>query len=55
MAIALLRRSPCKSVTRYRYYVSQLAIKNPGGQCTGPIRIPAHEVERQVAESSSPF
>src|SRR5258706_3348787 len=35
---------------RYRYYVSQLAIKNPQGQCDGPTRVPAHELESRVTE-----
>jgi site-specific DNA recombinase len=35
---------------RYRYYVSQLAIKNPPGQCDGPTRVPAHELESRVTE-----
>jgi site-specific DNA recombinase len=35
---------------RYRYYVSQLAIKNPLGQCDGPTRVPAHELESRVTE-----
>ncbi len=35
---------------RYRYYVSQLAIKNPAGQSDGPTRFPAHELESRVTE-----
>jgi site-specific DNA recombinase len=35
---------------RYRYYVSQVAIKNPGGECNGPTRVPAHELEGRVTE-----
>ena len=35
---------------RYRYYVSQLAVKNSAGQCKGPTRLPAHEVESRVTE-----
>jgi site-specific DNA recombinase len=35
---------------RYRYYVSQLAIKNPTGQGNGPTRVPAHELESRVTE-----
>jgi site-specific DNA recombinase len=35
---------------RYRYYVSQLAIKNPPGQCDGPTRVPAHELESRITE-----
>ena len=35
---------------RYRYYVSQLAIKNPQSQCDGPTRVPAHELESRVTE-----
>jgi site-specific DNA recombinase len=32
------------------YYASQLAIKNPPGQCDGPTRVPAHELESRVIE-----
>ena len=37
-----------KNGKRYRYYVSQAAIKNPGGSHRGPIRIPAGEIEGLV-------
>jgi site-specific DNA recombinase len=39
-----------KNGKRYRYYVSWSALKNPTDQSTGPVRIPAYEVERQVTE-----
>jgi site-specific DNA recombinase len=35
---------------RYRYYVSQLAIKIPGGERDGLTRVPAHELESRVTE-----
>jgi site-specific DNA recombinase len=35
---------------RYRYYVSQLAIKSPGGERNGPTRVPAHELEGRITE-----
>jgi site-specific DNA recombinase len=34
-----------KNGKRYRYYVSQAAIKNPGSSHRGPVRIPAGEIE----------
>jgi DNA invertase Pin-like site-specific DNA recombinase len=37
-----------KNGKRYRYYVSQAAIKNPGRCHRGPVRIPAGEIERLV-------
>jgi site-specific DNA recombinase len=37
-----------KNGKRYRYYVSQAAIKNPGSSQRGPIRIPAAEIEALV-------
>jgi len=40
---------------RYRYYVSQVAINNPAGQHSGPIRLPAHEVESRVSERLQVF
>jgi site-specific DNA recombinase len=40
---------------RYRYYVSQLAIKNPPGQRDGPMRVPAHELESRVTETLLAF
>ena len=39
-----------KSGRRYRYYVSQIAIKNPGARGQGPSRIPAEEVETRVTD-----
>jgi len=35
---------------RYRYYVSQVVVQNPGGQCDGITRLPAHEIESRVIE-----
>lgn len=35
---------------RYRYYVSQLAIKNPERERSGQTRVPAHELESRVTE-----
>ncbi len=40
---------------RYRYYVSQLAIKDSVGQCKGPTRLPAHEIESRVTERLQAF
>jgi DNA invertase Pin-like site-specific DNA recombinase len=40
---------------RYRYYVSQLAIKNTAGQPDGPTRVPAHELEGRVTEKLLAF
>lgn len=40
---------------RYRYYVSQLAIKSPGGERDGPTRVPAHELECLVTEKLLAF
>ena len=37
-----------KNGKRYRYYVSQIAIKNPGSPHLGTVRIPANEIERLV-------
>jgi site-specific DNA recombinase len=37
-----------KNGKRYRYYVSQSAIRNPGGQHSGPVRLPAHDIEKLV-------
>jgi site-specific DNA recombinase len=39
-----------KKRRRYRYYVSQLAVKSPGTKFTGPIRLPAREIESRVTE-----
>jgi site-specific DNA recombinase len=40
---------------RYRYYVSQLAIKSPDGERNGPTRVPAHELEGRVTERLATF
>ena len=40
---------------RYRYYVSQDAIKNTAGECKKPTRLPAHEVESRVTERLQGF
>lgn len=40
---------------RYRYYVSQLAIKSLGGERNGPTRVPAHELEGRVTEKLVAF
>lgn len=37
-----------KNGRRYHYYVSQLAIKNPGVKLIGPSRFPAREIEDQI-------
>jgi site-specific DNA recombinase len=39
-----------KKGRRYRYYVSQLSIKNPTNKIKGPIRLPAREIESRVTE-----
>jgi site-specific DNA recombinase len=39
-----------KKRRKYRYYVSQLAIKSPAAKLNGPIRIPAREIENRVTE-----
>jgi site-specific DNA recombinase len=39
-----------KNGRRYRYYVSQLAVKNPTTKIKGPIRLPAREIESRVTE-----
>jgi hypothetical protein len=44
-----------KNGKRYRYYVSQAAIKNPGSGHRGPIRIPAGEIERLVCSRLRSF
>jgi site-specific DNA recombinase len=44
-----------KNGKRYRYYVSQAAIKNPGSRHQGPIRIPAWEIERLVCSKLRSF
>ena len=40
---------------RYRHYVSQLSVKNPAGQRSGPTRVPAHELESRVTEKLVAF
>ena len=37
-----------KKGQRYRYYVSQAVIKNPGKGIAGPVRVPAQEIEHLV-------
>ena len=40
---------------RYRYYVSQLAIKNTANEAMGPTRVPAQELENRVTEKLLAF
>jgi site-specific DNA recombinase len=40
---------------RYRYYVSQLAIKNTASEGSGPTRVPAQELESRVIEKLLAF
>jgi len=40
---------------RYRYYVSQLAIKNMASEGVGPTRVPAQELENRVIEKLLAF
>ncbi|MGH9545619.1 MAG: hypothetical protein ACRD23_10430 [Terriglobales bacterium] len=40
---------------RYRYYVSQLAIKNMSSEAIGPTRAPAQELENRVIEKLLAF
>jgi DNA invertase Pin-like site-specific DNA recombinase len=40
---------------RYRYYVSQLPIKNTASEGTGPMRVPAQELESRVIEKLLAF
>jgi site-specific DNA recombinase len=44
-----------KNGRRYRYYVSQVAIKNPANQSRGLMRLPAHEVESRITEKLQAF
>jgi site-specific DNA recombinase len=44
-----------KNGKRYRYYVSQAAIKNPGSRHQGPVRIPAWEIESLVCSKLRSF
>jgi len=40
---------------RYRYYVSQAVVRNPGQEHTGVTRLPAHEIESRVMERLAGF
>ncbi len=40
---------------RYRYYVSQLAIKNTANEAMGPTRVPAQELENRITEKLLAF
>ena len=40
---------------RYRYYVSQVAIKNTASEGSGPMRVPAQELENRVMEKLVAF
>ena len=40
---------------RYRYYVSQLAIKNTASEAVGPTRVPAQELENRVTDKLLAF
>ena len=40
---------------RYRYYVSQPAIKNTASQSNGPTRVPGHELEERVIDKVLAF
>ena len=44
-----------KKRRKYRYYVSQIAIKNPAAKSNGPIRLPAREIENRVTEKLLSF
>jgi len=44
-----------KNGRRYRYYVPQVAIKNPAGQSRGLMRLPAHEAESRITEKLQAF
>jgi site-specific DNA recombinase len=44
-----------KSGRRYRYYVSQAVIQNPGRQQSRSTRLPAHEIESRVRERLQEF
>lgn len=44
-----------KTGKRYRYYVSQATIKNPGSHHPGPTRIPAVEIENLVRSKLQSF
>jgi site-specific DNA recombinase len=40
---------------RYRYYVSQAVIQNPGDEHSGVMRLPAYEIESRVVERLTRF
>jgi DNA invertase Pin-like site-specific DNA recombinase len=40
---------------RYRYYVSQAVVQNPGYEHTGLTRLPAHEIESRIVERLAAF
>jgi site-specific DNA recombinase len=40
---------------RYRYYVSKVVIQIPASRQSGPIRLPAHEIESRVTERIQAF
>jgi site-specific DNA recombinase len=44
-----------KKDRRYRYYVSQAVIKNPGTGTKGPARLPAQEIEDLVVSQLTSF
>jgi site-specific DNA recombinase len=44
-----------KNGKRYRYYVSQAAIRNPGSCHRGPVRIPAGEIESLICSKIQAF
>ena len=44
-----------KKRRRYRYYVSQLSVRNPATKFNGPIRLPAREIENRVTEKLLSF
>jgi site-specific DNA recombinase len=44
-----------KNAKRYRYYVSQAVIKNPGVGHRGPVRLPAREIENLVCSKLQSF
>jgi site-specific DNA recombinase len=53
--IALPPSFTIKRGRRYRYYISQLTLKNPAEQCKGATRLPAHEVESRITERLEGF
>ena len=44
-----------KDGKRYRYYVSQVAVKNPGLRLAGPVRVPAGEIEGLITSRIRAF